>query len=470
MDLSEQCGYPVSAQIALFKSIRPLFANKIVFLAINKVDVMRPEDLDTETQQQIQSLVSSGEVADILQLSCNTQEGVQEAKNAACERLIAERVAQKVKAGTSSTGEVGGRLAEVMKRIHVAMPMDGQTRETFIPEAVRHIQKYDKNDPNRRTLARDVEEQKGGAGVYSVDMKADYILENPEWKYDKVPEIFEGKNVADWIDPEIDAKLAELEAEEEKLQGEGYYAEDAEEYDSEYERIMQDADKIREQIALIRNKSRLKKRLHNQAIIPRTKTKKTAWEMDDALDVLGHDTSTFMPGVIAQAEARGRSRTRSRAASRAGTEDPNAMEVDKTPKERLRERSRMRSVAPRTNRREDGVGDNEMGRSMAEKLAKQNQKKMNMMARQGEADRHTTVSKARHLVSFFRSRCLCFKIFGLLSLTISLWKSSLASVVLASRAAGEESSLHANSKQVAVIIGFPTFLYSLLSTDSAERR
>jgi nucleolar GTP-binding protein len=400
MDLSEQCGYPVSAQLALFKSIRPLFANKIVFLAINKIDVTRPEDLDAETQQQIQSLVSSGEVADILQLSCNTQEGVQEAKNAACERLIAERVAQKVKAGTSSTGEVGGRLAEVMKRIHVAMPMDGQTREAFIPEAVKHLKKYDKNESNRRMLARDVEEQNGGAGVYSVDMKADYILENPEWKKDKVPEIFEGKNVADWIDPDIDAKLAELEAEEERLNEEGFYDEDEESYDSEEGRILGDAEKIREQIGLIRNKARMKKRLHNQAIMPRTKTKKTVSDMDDALDVLGHDTSTFMSRVIDKTEARGRSRTRSRAASRAATEDPDAMEVDKTPKERLREKSRMRSVAPRTNRREDGVGDSETARTKAERLSKLNQKKRNRMARQGEGDRHTTASLAKHLVGF----------------------------------------------------------------------
>ena len=96
MDLSEQCGYSVQAQIQLFKSIKPLFANKIVFVVINKIDVRRPEDLDPESQEQLQSILKSGEV-ELLQLSCNTQEGVQEVKNAACERLIAERVSQKLK-------------------------------------------------------------------------------------------------------------------------------------------------------------------------------------------------------------------------------------------------------------------------------------------------------------------------------------------------------------------------------------
>ncbi|KEZ41078.1 putative nucleolar GTP-binding protein 1 [Scedosporium apiospermum] len=397
MDLSEQCGYPVSAQIALFKSIRPLFANKIVFIAINKIDVTKPEDLSPELQEEIQGLVKAGEVADILQLSCNTQEGVQEAKNAACERLIAERVSQKLKAGTSSSGAIGGRLAEVMARIHVAQPMGGATRETFIPEAVKGLKKYDKNDPERRVLARDIEAENGGAGVYNVDLKKDYLLENPEWKYDKIPEIFDGKNVADYIDPDIEAKLAELEAEEERLEAEGYYDDDEELTDEEDRKVLEDAGKIREKIALIRNDARLKKRLKNRPVMPRSKTKKMLSEMDEALDVLGVDTSRFVPAMQETLPRRGRSMTR----SRLGTED--AMDVDtprsqsQSAKERIRAMSRARSQ-PRMNRQEDGVTD-ETARSRAERLAKLNQKKMNRMARQGEADRHETASLAKHLFS-----------------------------------------------------------------------
>lgn len=37
MDLSEQCGYSVEAQINLYKSIKPLFSGKLVFIVINKV-------------------------------------------------------------------------------------------------------------------------------------------------------------------------------------------------------------------------------------------------------------------------------------------------------------------------------------------------------------------------------------------------------------------------------------------------
>jgi len=43
---------------------------------------------------------------------------------------------------------------------------------------------------------------------------------------DTVPEIMDGKNVADFIDPDIVEKLEALEREEEKLQAEGFYEND----------------------------------------------------------------------------------------------------------------------------------------------------------------------------------------------------------------------------------------------------
>ena len=62
-----------------------------------------------------------------------------------------------------------------------------------------------------------VQEENGGAGVYSADLRKHYILENPSWKRDIMPEIIEGKNVLDYVDPEIEAKLEALEMEEEAL-------------------------------------------------------------------------------------------------------------------------------------------------------------------------------------------------------------------------------------------------------------
>ncbi|KAF9881926.1 nucleolar GTP-binding protein 1 [Colletotrichum karsti] len=396
MDLSEQCGYSIQAQINLFQSIKPLFQNKIVFIVVNKIDVVKPEDLDAETQEKLQALLKSGEV-EMLQLSCNTQEGVQSVKNAVCERLIAERVSQKLNAGTNASGTIGGRLADVMARIHVAQPMNGQTRETFIPDAVKGLKKYDKEDPERRRLAKDVEVENGGAGVFSVDMRADWLLKNPEWKYDKIPEVFDGKNVYDFIDPDIDAKLQALEEEEERLEKEGYYESDEDLDDEEEADILSKAEMIREKQTLIRNEAKMKKRLKNQAIIPRKSMRIPLSQMDDALDQLGVDTTD----IVNRARSQSRPRGRSMGTSRAGTEDADAMDmdVDSTPRERLRSMSRPRSRSQAArDRLNDGVED-DGARSKAERMAKLNQKKMNRNARQGEADRHTTVSLQRHLVA-----------------------------------------------------------------------
>ncbi|KAF1344204.1 putative nucleolar GTP-binding protein [Delphinella strobiligena] len=389
MDLSEQCGYSVSAQMQLFKSIKPLFANKLVFVVINKIDVMRPEDLDAATQQELQDLTKSDNV-EILQLSCTTTEGLMNVRNAACDRLLAERNAQKLKAATNSSGEVTGRLSDVLRRIHVAQPLGGLTRETFIPDAVKGRTKYDKDDPNRITLMRDIEEENGGAGVYNINLKEKWMLENPDWREDKMPEVLDGKNVYDYVDPEIEAKLAALEDEEARLEAEGYYdAEEEELEDVEDSEVRHKAELIREKRQLIRNEAKMRKSLKNRAVIPRSKKAITMEKMEKGLKDLGYDTSKL--------SARARSVSRARGRSTGPDGDDDMMDVDGGAGDRKRSisraMSRTRSVS-RMNRREDGIED-ETSRVKAERMAKLGQKKMNRMARQGEADRHQTASLAK---------------------------------------------------------------------------
>ena len=400
MDLSEQCGYSVNAQIQLFHSIKPLFANKLVFVVINKIDIMKPGDLDTETKTKLDFMLKSGEV-ELLQLSCTTTEGVTEVKNAACERLIADRVAQKLKAGTNSSGSVGGRLGDVLTRIHVAQPLGGILREPYIPDAVKNLRKFSKGDPDRRHLARDIEEENGGAGVYNINLKDQYKLSDDDWKYDRIPEVFEGKNVADFIDPDIETKLAALEEEEDQLEATGYYDSDGSVEDADEADIRMKATLIREKRDEIRNEARMRKSLKNRALIPRrSQPARKLSVMESSLDKLGLDTTSI--SARARSQSRGRSKLRSRTA--AGTTDDDgdeAMDVDNTPRamsnvDALRAKSRARS---QSNRRDDGVTD-VVARSKAERLSKLGQKKMNRMARQGEADRHTTAALPKHLVSF----------------------------------------------------------------------
>ncbi|KAK5105773.1 Nucleolar GTP-binding protein 1 [Meristemomyces frigidus] len=395
MDLSEQCGYSVQAQMALFKSIKPLFANKLVFIVVNKIDVMRPEDLEAETQAELQELLKSGNV-ELLQLSCTTTEGLMNVRNAVCDRLLAERNAQKLKAGTNASGEVTGRLADVLTRIHVAQPLGGVVREAYIPEAALNKMKYDRQDPNRPKLMRDIEEENGGPGVFNINLKENYLLENDDWKDDKIPETFNGRNVYDFFDADISAKLAALEEEEERLDGEGYYEEDEELADAEEEDIKYKAELIREKRQLIRNENKMRKSLKNRAMIPRTKKAIELSKLEAGLEKAGYDTSAITARARSLSRpSRGRS-TEERAAAEAETD---GMDLDANPSERLRRSlsvSRARSAS--TNRRDDGVTD-VVARSKADRLAKLGQKKMNRNARQGEADRHQTASLPKWLVA-----------------------------------------------------------------------
>lgn len=390
MDLSEQCGYSVQDQIKLYHSIKPLFANKIVYIIINKIDVRRPEDLDPEEQAQLQEILKSGDV-EMLQASCTTTEGVTAVKNAACDKLLAERVSQKLKSGSNTAGTPGGRLGDVLARIHVAQPMGG-VRESFIPEAVKDLKKYDKNDPNRPRLERDLEEENGGAGVYSFDMQRDYTLANKDWNHDKIPEVWNGKNIYDFVDPDIEKKLAALEEEEEKLEADGYYESDESVEDAEDADTRMKADLIREKRVLMRNDAKMRKSLKNRAQIPRSAKAKKLSQLEHGLDSAGYDVNAAGDRARSQSVVRGRPLSR----PDAGADD--AMDLDDPKQAIARAKSRARSQAA-TDRRNDGVTD-EVARTKADRLFKLGQKKMNRMARQGEADRHTTASLPKHLVCF----------------------------------------------------------------------
>lgn len=394
MDLSEQCGYSVHAQMALFSSIKPLFSNKLVFIVINKIDIMKLEDLDADTYQKMQDLLKSGNV-ELLQLSCATTEGLMNVRNAACDRLLAERNAQKMTAGTNSSGEVTGRLGDVLRRIHVAQPLGGIVRETFIPEAAKNRMKFSEDDPNRPKLMREIEAENGGPGVFNVNLKDKWMLEDEEWKADRMPEVVNGKNVYDFIDPEIEAKLAALEEEEAGLEANGYYDNDDPLEDAEESDIRYKAELIREKRILIRNEAKMRKSLKNRAVIPRSKKTVDLNKMEEGLSKLGYDTTTI--------SERARSKSRpSRGRTLGADADGDAMDIDggastSRPRSISQAMSRTRSVS-RMNRREDGVTD-EASRTKAERMSKLGQKKMNRMARQGEADRHTTASKSKWLLA-----------------------------------------------------------------------
>jgi nucleolar GTP-binding protein len=235
VDLSEQCGYTLEQQAALFHSIKPLFANKPVLIVGNKTDARPYEALTAEQQKLLHEMesealrLSHGGVVmsggagsseqSLIFMSTLKEENIHAVRNLACDRLLSMREQVKV---TSK------RVASIANRLHVAVPKprDNVARPPCIPVSVLAARAAAAVAATAATASaeaaplteKDLQERHGGAGVYSADLRKGYMLEDDGWKYDIMPEILDGHNVADFVDPDIDARLAELELEEAELE------------------------------------------------------------------------------------------------------------------------------------------------------------------------------------------------------------------------------------------------------------
>ncbi|KAF8444890.1 P-loop containing nucleoside triphosphate hydrolase protein [Boletus edulis BED1] len=407
MDLSEQCGYTVEAQCKLFHSIKPLFTGKPVILVINKVDIMRLEDLTPENRTLVQEIIDSENVQ-CIQVSCYSEEGVMELKNKACDALLAHRVDAKLK---------GSKINSVINRIHVAQPVarDDVVRTPFIPDVVIERKKYDKSDPNRKKLLHDIEQEEDREGIFSINLKTNYLLANDEWKFDIIPEIMNGKNVADFIDPDIAEKLEALEREEDKLQAEGYYDSEEDMFDAEDEREKVDAQKA---LAHKIHSQSIKKSKKNQARLPRTAGLRTLSELSTELKKAGYNPSSIeaRAGMLAKAQTAKRKRAETDmdmdmdvdddmddAEEVAEGDEGEWMDVDgEEPPSRKRAKSDSGAFiaksarAPRTNRQLAGMRDDQQA-SKAIRLRNLGQRERNMHAKAGESDRAIRVKKPKHL-------------------------------------------------------------------------
>lgn len=147
-------------KVALYNSIKPLFTNKPLVLVLNKVDLVRYEQLSDENKSMIEAIVAEG--ATTVESSSFTDEGVMHVKQVACDKLLASRVEMKMR---------NKQVGSVLNKLHLAepVPRDEKARPAAIPEAALTQVKYDKNDPNRRKLARDIEAENGGPGIYAAD-------------------------------------------------------------------------------------------------------------------------------------------------------------------------------------------------------------------------------------------------------------------------------------------------------------
>lgn len=410
VDLSGACGYTIEQQAALFHSIKPLFANKPLLVVCNKVDLQPLETLGEEDKKLIAEMkveaakcAVTGSVVDdqlpsddcLITMSALTEEGVIAVKNAACERLLQQRVDVKLKSK---------KLNDCLNRMHVALPRQRDTKErpVCIPQSVLEGQAL--VSAKERKLEKDLENENGGAGVYSASLRKKYTLADEDWKEDIIPEIMDGHNIADFIDQDILQRLEELEQE----QGIREAKEGEEESDMSEDGLTPEEQEalnaIRKKKKKILEEHRAKKiTAGSRPIVPRKFDKDRKFDtgkMSKHLISLGLNPS---PAV-----ARARSRSLSRQGRKRGRSsamdvdaDGDAMDVDQ---QRKRLRTRSRSVSRASTEAFPGEGFRDTAQKMkAIKIGKKAVKQRNKNSRRGEADRVIVNLKPKHLFAGKRS-------------------------------------------------------------------
>mmetsp|Transcript_13757 Transcript_13757/g.26670 ORF Transcript_13757/g.26670 Transcript_13757/m.26670 type:complete len:662 (-) Transcript_13757:225-2210(-) len=393
VDLSEQCGWTLEQQVALFDNIRPLFANKPLVIVANKIDVAPFEALSQVHKTLLDKMVKESG-AELLPMSAAADMNIANVKQRACELLLERRVEMKAKSK---------KAAGILNRLTVAVPAarDQKTRPAFIPEGVIEARArkqanagddadmdVDMDGEERKKTLHQLEQEAGGPGHISFDYRRYYNLRKEEFKFDVIPEIVDGKNIADFIDVDIMEKLEALEREEDERaareEAELAAYEDAESDMDEEEKDF--ADRIRKKKALIVAKHREDK----HKVRGRLSRKHTAASTKDASAVKGEmEDIGYDAGTVEPETARGRKRERSLG--------PGAEANEAEESERNKRSSRSRSVVRELQREATSSLGTVERAVQANKRMKKAQQGFQLKARAGEADRHVTIKMPKHL-------------------------------------------------------------------------
>lgn len=384
IDISESCGYSIEQQCNLFKSLKPLFNNKPLLIVMTKVDIADPNGLALHHQKMIEE-ISSDETTILLPMSTFTENGVNDVKKAACEALLAQRVQIRLK---------GGRMAEIQNRMHLAEPIqrDDIERPPVIPEnlmvneiAEQRLKEWEEQSQLYFMMDPD---------YTGIDQRKRYLLEDDAWRFDKVPEIMDGKNIADFWSVDLDEKLAQLEREElvrlRKLEQELL----AMENDSQYELTPDQKERlrrIREKRGLIINENRLKRQNHSTPMARTTAARAKTYD-----DLEAHLSSLGLNGAAVASSIRSKSKSRSR--SRPGREGGDQEMREESRAGRKRTRSEMERSMSASGRSASAYRDSSQA-AVAAKLGHNAAKRLRKDGRAGESDRHVYDNKPKHLYS-----------------------------------------------------------------------
>ena len=312
--------------------------------------------------------------------------------------------------------------------------------------------------PATRRTQRDLQEEQGGAGVYSLPLQAHWSLKKPEWVHDIIPEIMDGKNILDFVDPEIDARLGELEVEEEQraelsaLQE----ADDAVAVDHDHAEVQATLSKLAKSIrkkkerdasltpclhtdacmsrdvciplanlhkplpfalprtqGVIKEKARISRKNNHPTMSRKVAARgKSVVEFVEHMDSMGVHTNVKSvvnlrvaakqlggAGELPARQRRGRSLTRDDTLELEGSHaGAKRLRANQVPSDRSSAARDAKSLARSRSPSSTGMRD-EASLSKAQKLGKRKQFKLNHLGRASESDRHIHEKLPKHLFS-----------------------------------------------------------------------
>lgn len=367
VDFSEQCGYTIEKQLELYNSIKPLFAKKPVFIVNNKIDVKSLNTLPDETRQQIQIFLDKEAQSNVKfrEMSTVTTENVVQIRNEVCQVMLSKL------GGNAANSEV-----TICDKLEIAQPdFVEPNRKPYIPvKLIERRKKGLKALGEGEKSERELEMELGDD--YILDLKKKYDIPDEE-KYDVAPEVWQGHNIADFVDPGIIDRLKRLEKEEKEREDNGYYDISSDE-DQDLDDIRVLADRIREKKALMKAERRV-----DHTTKPRmSRSQKRARErsvtsLRTSMSELGLDLGSDAENHYEQA------------AERAASKDAR--------RPRLTSVGRDRSCSE-ISRSESCMRDKKMI-DKARRLKRKSQASRRTLARKGEADRSIPNLRAKHLLS-----------------------------------------------------------------------
>merc|ERR1711990_1426856 len=131
-----------------------------------------------------------------------TKDGIIEIRNSACNLLLTHRINIKTHSKY---------MKDISKKNFIANPIPRDNKNR-LPSNFLKIKnnKKEYSIKLKKKTEKDLEKENGGFGIYNCDMRKFWKLKDNDWNYDTIPEIWNGENISDYIDPDIIKKIESI--------------------------------------------------------------------------------------------------------------------------------------------------------------------------------------------------------------------------------------------------------------------